>query len=207
MSARAYRSGGNSGRSAATRERIKVAVLELLAEGTFHTSTVETVAERAGVSRATVYQHFRSRLELVDAICESFDANPALIEIRAIVELPDARDALDRTVSACVRFWSSEDAVLRQLYGVAAIDSAAQDLVDRQRRDRRSELERLVGNLRSSGLLGQRAGGRALALLLVLTSYETFSELRLAGLSDRHATATLQEAARELLVDLSRNRG
>ena len=55
-------------------ERITVAVRELLSEGSFHESTVEEVAARAGVSRATVYQHFRSRLDLVDAICDTFDA-------------------------------------------------------------------------------------------------------------------------------------
>ena len=200
MSAHAYRTNRKPGRSEATRERIKSAVRELLAEGTFHTSTVELVADRAGISRATLYQHFRSRLELVDAICETFDANPALLEIRQIVELPDADAALDKTIGNCVRFWSSEDAVLRQLYGVAAIDPAAQDLVDRQRADRRSELERLAGNLHRNGRLRDRTTARALTLLLVLTSYQTFHELREAGLSDRQVTATLQRAAGELLL-------
>jgi len=200
MSAHAYRTTRKPGRSDATRERIKGAVRELLAEGTFHTSTVEHVADRAGISRATLYQHFRSRLELVDAICETFNANPSLLEIRQIVELPDAEAALDKTIANCIRFWSSEDAVLRQLYGVAAIDPAAQNLVDRQRADRRSELERLTGNLHRTKRLRDRTTARTLNLLLVLTSYETFRELREAGLSDRQLTATLQQAARELLL-------
>src|SRR6266481_738632 len=173
MSAHAYRTTRKPGRSDATRERIKGAVRELLAEGTFHTSTVEHVADRAGISRATLYQHFRSRLELVDAICETFDANPALLELRQIVELPDAE---------------------------AAIDPAAQNLVDRQRNDRRSELERLTGNLHRTKRLRDRTTARALNLLLVLTSYETFRELREAGLSDRQLTATLQQAAHDLLL-------
>ena len=200
VSAHAYRTTRKPGRSEATRERIKGAVRELLAEGTFHTCTVEHVADRAGISRATLYQHFRSRLELVDAICETFDANPALLELRQIVELPDAEAALDKTIANCIRFWSSEDAVLRQLYGVAAIDPAAQNLVDRQRNDRRGELERLVNHLHRNGRLRDRTTARALNLLLVLTSYETFRELREAGLSDRQLTATLQQAAHDLLL-------
>src|SRR2546422_4958419 len=168
MSAYAYRTTRKPGRSEATRERIKDAVRELLAEGTFHTSTVEHVADRAGISRATLYQHFRSRLELVDAICETFDANPALLEIRQIVELPDAEAALDKTIANSIRFWSSEDAVLRQLYGVAAIDPAAQNLVDRQRADRRSELERLGNNLHGSKPLDDRTTARPVRLQLVL---------------------------------------
>ena len=134
-----------------------------------------------------MYQHFGSRLDLVDAICETFDANPALLELRQLVGLPDADEALARTIANTVQFWSSEDAILSQLYGVAAIDPAARDLVDRQRADRRGEMERLVRNLRDAGRL-RVAERRALALLLVLTSYETFRELRLAGLSQRQLT-------------------
>jgi AcrR family transcriptional regulator len=201
MSAHAYRKSRKPGRAAATRERIKTAVRELLAEGTFHTSAVEHVADRAGISRATLYQHFGSRLELVDAICETFDENPALLDLRQIVELPDAAAALDKTIANSIGFWSSEDRVLRQLYGVAAIDPAAQALVDRQRSDRRSELERLVRNLQRSGRLRDGATEqRTLTLLLVLTSYETFRELQAAGLTDRQATTFLQAtAAREIL--------
>ena len=84
MPARAYRARRRPERTA-TRDRIKAAVHELLAEGGFHQATVEEVADRAGVSRATLYQHFGSRLELVDAICETFDANPALLELRQLV--------------------------------------------------------------------------------------------------------------------------
>jgi AcrR family transcriptional regulator len=201
MSANAYRARRNSGRSEATRERIKAAVRELLAEGTFHTSTVEEVADRAGVSRATLYQHFRSRIDLVDAICETFDANPALLELRQIVELPDADAALDKTIASSILFWSTEDPILRQLYGVAAIDPAAKNLVDRQRADRRSELERLAHNLKRGNRLRPGTTARhAVTLLLVLTSYDTFRELREAGLSDHQATALIQDAARELLI-------
>ena len=113
-------------RSRQTRERGSwTAVRELLAEGTFHESTVEEVADRAGVSRATLYQHFGSRLELVDAICDTFAANPALARAaRRSSSSPDADAALAETIANSIRFWSSEDAVLRELYGVAAIDPA-----------------------------------------------------------------------------------
>jgi len=197
MPPRAYRARTRTTRSAATRARIVEAVRALLAEGTFHESTVEEVADRAGVARATLYQHFGSRIELVDAICETFDANPALLELRSTVGLPDADAALAGTIANAMRFWSSEDPILRQLYGVAAIDPAAQALVDRQRADRRGELERLARTL-------ERAGGtphrHAVALLLVLTSYETYRELQEAGLTDKQLTTTLQQSARNLLL-------
>jgi hypothetical protein len=108
---------------------------------------------------------------------------------------------LAETIANTVRFWSSEDPILSQLYGVVAVDAAAKDLVDRQRADRRGELERLARNLRESGRLRpQTSKHNVLALLLVLTSYETFRELRDAGLSESELTKTLQESARQLLL-------
>src|SRR5919197_2776835 len=124
---RAYRTRRRPQRSAEARDRIMGAGRELLTEGRFHSSTVEEVADRAGISRATLYQHFRSRLELVDAMCETFDANPALLTLRGVVELAEADASLDETIANTVQFWSSEDAILQQLYGVVAIDPAAKD--------------------------------------------------------------------------------
>jgi AcrR family transcriptional regulator len=199
--ARVYRTRRRSKRSEETRERIMAAVRELLAEGAFHEATVDEVAERAGIARATLYQHFRSRLDLVDAICDTFDANPALLSIRELVEHPDSEVALGETIANTIRFWSSEDAILAQLYGVVAIDPAARDLVDRQRADRRGEMQRLIRNLQAAA--GLRAGlsiRNALALIMVLTSYESFRELREAGLSEREVTTRLQDSARALLI-------
>ena len=173
---------------------------ELLREQRFHESTVEQVAERAGVSRATVYQHFRSRIDLVDAICETFDANPALIELRRTIMLPDPETALVRTIALAMRFWESEDAILSELYGVVAIDPAARDLVGRQRADRRSEMRRLAQRLHTTGTLQPGIStARAQDVLMVLTSYETYRELREAGRSAKRLTAELETMARALL--------
>jgi AcrR family transcriptional regulator len=199
--ARPYRARRRPAGSAGTRERIVAAVRALLEEGAFHEATVEQVADRAGVARATLYQHFGSRLALVDAICDTFAVNPELVRLRAAVGAADPPAALAGTIAQAVRFWDSEDAVLAQLYGVAAVDPAAQDLVDRQRADRRGEVERFARGLRAAGALAEGVSERrAVALLMVLTSYETFRELRAAGLSVRELTRMLQDGARELLL-------
>lgn len=199
--ARTYHTRRRTSRSDETRLRIMTAVRDLLSEGTYHESTMEEVADRAGIARATLYQHFRSRLELVDAICDTFAANPALLELRQTVELADVNAAVAETIANAVRFWSSEDAILRQLYGVAAIDAAAQDLVDRQRADRRGEMTRLVRHLRDHGRLRpERDDAGALAILLVLTSYETYRELRLYDMADAAIIDHIREIARSLLL-------
>ncbi len=178
------------------------ATRELLDEGSFHESTVEQVGERAGVSRATVYQYFPSRLELVDAICDTFAENPALLAVREAVDLPDVEEALDETIANSVRFWSSEDAILKQLYGATAVDPASRDLVERQLSDRRSEMQRLARRLGESGRLRRGLDrSAALAHLLALTGYGTYRELREEGLSDAKLRAMLQGMARRLLLD------
>ena len=198
---RSYRSRSRSAGARETRERIVAAVRELLRERRFHESTVEQVAARAKVSRATVYQHFRSRIDLVDAICETFDVNPALMELRRAVVLPDPQAALSRTIALSVRFWDSEDAILSGLYGVVSIDPAARDLVGRQRADRRREMRRLARHLQASGALRPEvSAARALDVLMVLTSYETYRELREARRSARRLTAELETMASALLL-------
>jgi AcrR family transcriptional regulator len=171
-----------------TRAKVVDAVRELLEQGSFHETTVEDVATRAGVSRASLYQHFGSRLGLVDAMCETFDANPALVALRD-------EDDVDGWIERVVDFWSSEEKVLVQLYGVAAADPAARDLVERQRRDRHGELRRL---LRANNL-DDRA---TFAQLALLTSFETYLELRRRlGKPKRQVVAILQRRARTLLAD------
>ena len=192
------RGGGATTR---TRGRVVAAVRDLLREGAFHEATVEQVAARAGVSRATLYQHFGSRLGLVDAICETLDANPELVAIRETVHDADAVAGLERAIAHTVGFWASEEAVLEPLYGAAAIDPAARDLVARQRADRRGEFGRLLARLEEAGRLRtELSSAETLGVLLMLTSFETFRELRrLAGLEQREVTATLQASARSLL--------
>jgi AcrR family transcriptional regulator len=169
-----------------TRTRIIGAVRDLLTEGKFHESTVEEIAERAGVSRATLYQHFGSRPGLVDALCETFDATPALVAVRKT-------DDLDEFIGKVVDFWASEEKILVQLYGVAAVDPAARDLVARQWQDRHNEISRL---LRARGLTEPGA----FHALSVLTSFETFEELRRHNrLPKGEVAATLQAAAHCLL--------
>ena len=159
-----------------SRGRVMTAVRELLQEGVFHESTVEQVAARAGVSRATVYQQFGSRLGLVDAICDSLD-------LSAIEAAPDLATLLQRTSD----FWAREEAPLSQLYDAAAVDPAAREFVERQTRDRYRHLPQWVD-------------APGVPILGLLTSFETYIELRRrARLSQRQVVAHLQRAATELL--------
>jgi AcrR family transcriptional regulator len=56
----------------ATREHILIAARELAAEHGPEAMTISEVAHRAGVNRGTLYQHFRGRDELAEAVMLSF---------------------------------------------------------------------------------------------------------------------------------------
>jgi AcrR family transcriptional regulator len=179
--ARAYRSRPRQ--TSDTRARIVDAVGELLEEGAFHEATVEEVAERAGVARATLYQHFGSRLGLVDAICETVGQTDELRAVKAAAELEDPAEAVRGVIANSVRFWAAYERRLEPLYRVAAVDEAAARLVGRQQRDRKRVLTQLAKRLPKG----------ALPRLLVLTSFETYLELRRhAGLPEREVVRTLQ---------------
>jgi hypothetical protein len=117
---------------------------------------------------------------------------------RDAVPLGDAAGAIEQTV----RFWASEEAILTQLYGAAAVDPAALSLVERQRADRRDEFQRLLAAMRRSGRLRSGVTPRhALATVLMLTSFETYVELRrLAGLSERDVVRQLAGAFDRLVA-------
>ena len=198
---RTYRSRQRPKRSEVTRERIVDAVHRLLADGVFNELTMEEIADRASVSRATLYQHFDSRLALVDVICDRFATNPSLLAVRRSVRLDDYRAAVGLVIENVVGFWSSEEGVLAQLYGVVAIDPSAQALVGRQRADRRQEMETFARRLRRAGKLRDGVSERhAVARLMVLTSFETYRELGEAGLPLRERVKLLTSMGETLLL-------
>jgi AcrR family transcriptional regulator len=177
------------------------AVREMLAEGAFQDATVADVAERAGVSRATLYQHFGSRLGLVDGLCDALAANPALQELRLAVELDDPAAALDQFLDQTVRFWESEEAVHRHLYGLAVLDPAAADFVARQRADRRGEVERLARKLNRTKALRPGVSERQAAVaLMILTSFATYEELRDDGIAAKSVAAELRRIGRDQVL-------
>ena len=79
---------------------------------------------------------------------------------------------------------------------MAEIDPGARNFVERQRADRHGEMERLSRSLQRRKCLPQgTTQRRAFAVLMVLTSYETYRELGHTGLSDAEITRTLHESS------------
>ncbi|WP_258025375.1 TetR/AcrR family transcriptional regulator [Streptomyces bambusae] len=60
--------GGPTGRRQATRQKLYEAAVTLIAEQGFSATTVDEIAERAGVAKGTVYYNFASKTELFEEL-------------------------------------------------------------------------------------------------------------------------------------------
>lgn len=81
---RGYSSPTRDEAKEATRVRILDALVRVVLDEGVHAFSVATVAERAGISHRTVYRHFASREELLEALSDAIDSAgpPARAEAR-----------------------------------------------------------------------------------------------------------------------------
>ncbi len=70
-----YSSPLRDGAKEATRARILHALVRVVLDDGIHAFSVATVAARAGISHRTVYRHFASREELLEALSEAIDSS------------------------------------------------------------------------------------------------------------------------------------
>ena len=92
-------------RSRRTRSALLDAAHAMLEEQGFEALTMTAVAERAGVTRRTVYMHFANRAELVGAIFEHVaDAEGLAASLERVWAAPDAVAALDEWAAHLARY-------------------------------------------------------------------------------------------------------
>jgi AcrR family transcriptional regulator len=187
--------------SAETVDRVLAAAERLIREGTFHAATMDELAAAAGVSRATVFNRFGSKLGVLEALFTRGMEGPEMEAIQEALALEDPVAALDAAVEAGCAIWEAYGFVHLQLQAVGVLEPGAAALIDRQRDEQRADLQGLTRRLAKAGRL--RPGlsqARATATLHMLTSLESFLWLREGyGLSLRQTRETLTELARTLL--------
>jgi AcrR family transcriptional regulator len=83
------------------RERILVAMAEVVAKRGYHGATIEHIVKRAGVSRATFYEHFDNREECLMA---GFDEAGAELQQRMEAAAEEATDWPDKVRAALAAF-------------------------------------------------------------------------------------------------------
>jgi len=160
-----------------TRHAIARAARWLFAERGYAATSIEVVAEEAGVAVRTVYAIFGTKKAILGAICEEWLAEAGVMETVAEgLAVRDLRLRLTLVANSSRRQWESERGVRAMLEGAAASDADVARMIASWKSDRAQSFRAIVlgleGDLRS-GIDGDRAA----AIIRALTSAEIYSEL------------------------------
>jgi len=201
MATRRYMTSTRQKPPSDTVERVLEAAADLVAEDVFHSATMEDLAERAGVSRATVFSRFGSKVGVLEALSTRCAGGPEMAAIRAALEIPDPLEALDALVEASSAVWERQGYILIQLKAIVVLEPEASVLIDAQRDDQRAAVEHIARGLARAGLLREGwTAARAAAALHALTSVDTFLQLRREyGMALPKVVQTIGELARAVL--------
>ena len=174
------------------------AARELFSRGGYSATSLEAVAEEAGVAARTVYSAFGTKRAILAAICDEWLAEAGVLETASVGKAErDLRRRLALVAYASRRQWESEHGVRAMLEGAAAADAEVARMLAGWKEDRarslRSVFEGVDAQLRS-GMDVDRAG----AILRALSSGEVYSEL-VAG--EGWSPADYEEWLTELLAE------
>src|ERR1035438_3933186 len=122
MSPRPYQLGARQVQIDDSRQKVIDAARALLTESTSYTTfTVDAVAKRADVARATIYYQFESKIGLLEAICDALAEEGQMSDLATAFTNPDPIEALCIFVSCFARFWNSDRPVMRRLRSLARL--------------------------------------------------------------------------------------
>jgi AcrR family transcriptional regulator len=169
---------------AVSRHRVLDAAEAMILEGEFAAATVTELADRAGVSRATVFSRFGSKLGVLQELSVRCAGGPEMRAIYAAIAIEDPVEAVRAIIDAACNHWERQGHILLTLKAVVELEPGVVALIDDQRREQRASMEHLARGLERSGHLNGLSVGEAASALHLATSVESFMELRRnAGLS------------------------
>ena len=129
-------------------------------------------------TRATVYQHFGSRGDLLIAVAADTLERADVSRVIAALQDPDALNALRRVLTEGCRIWAAERLTFSQIGSLGVLDAGIAELNEQQEQVKHMFLVPLINRMEEQGLL--RAGLSVLdAALLVeaATRFEAFDHL------------------------------
>jgi AcrR family transcriptional regulator len=177
MSPRPYQLGKRRDQIDESRQNVVDAARALLAEVTsYSNSTVDAVAKRADVARATVYYQFESKTGLLEALCDALAEEGQMSDLASAFMNPDPIEGVSTFVSAFGRFWDVDRPVMRRLRSLAALEPEVEAVISARDERRLFGATVLVGKLNDHHVLTCRPGDAA-RMFFSLTSFETFDTL------------------------------
>jgi AcrR family transcriptional regulator len=176
MSPRPYQLGKRQELVDESRRRIVDAARALLPEvDSYRAFTVDAVAKRADVAKATIYYQFESKTGLLEAVCDALAEAGRMSELAAAFTNPEPMAALRTFVAAFGRFWDADRPAMRRLRAIAHLDPEVGAVITARDDRRLTGLTVLVGRLTAGADENRRKN--LVRVLFVLTSFETFDTL------------------------------
>lgn len=200
MATRTYTASRRRG-SPASVKRVLNAAERLIREDAFHSATMDELASAAGVSRATVFNRFGSKLGVLQALYTRCVESPEMRAVQEAFALEDPVLALEAVIETACAMWEAHGFIQEQIQAIVILEPGASAMVEQQKEEQRADLRGLTRRLARAGRLRPGLGeARATATLHMLTSLECFLWLRREyGLSVRQTRDTIGELAQKLL--------
>lgn len=98
------------------RAQLLAAALEVFTAAGYHSAAMDEIADRAGVSKPVLYQHFPSKLELYLAVLDTHIDSLVFAIQRAIQSTPDNAKRVQATIGAYFDFIEAEGEAFRLLF-------------------------------------------------------------------------------------------
>lgn len=182
--------------SEATRARILDAARDLAVAEGFGAFTMDRIAERAGMSRLTLYYQFGSRAELLEAMFDAVAARGRMDRMPEAFRETDPLEGLRRMVEVFCGFWASDLEGIRRLRSWAALEGTG---VSRDAWQREA-IEAMVGRIRARyGRPAEADAAGVIDLLYALLSPDSYERLARGGRDSGEIAALLTDAARALI--------
>ena len=175
--------GQRPSRRAAGVERTRGAIIaagrECLISDGYHRLGLETVADRAGITRVTIYRQFGSRLGLLEAIAEDLAVRSGVVPaMRQVAGEGDAASAFRALVRELCRFWACDPDLLQRLVSLDAVDPDARDLIRRRENWTYQQVGAVIERLAAEDrLLDPFDAPTATAVVSAVTSFHSCDEM------------------------------
>jgi AcrR family transcriptional regulator len=199
--ARDDRRSQRTSRRPTTRLGIIRAGRDLLSTGDWRQFTLDAVASRAGVTRVTVYNQVRSKHGLLDAILTDLTGRARMDQLLTDTRDLPAAEALAAVVRRTSHFWHAERALLRTLFGLAALDPGVAVTLSQRENWRAGQMRQLLDRLTAESTGPARLpAADVLAGVVATTSFPAYDALGPVADDPDRAASVLDHLIRGLVA-------
>ena len=140
--------------------------------------TLAGIAAAAGVSRTTVYRHFRSITGLLDAVAADLLSRARFDQLLAAVSLPDPAAGLAEVTRLGCGIWAVDPDLVRNLFALARGQADVMPVIGQLEAGRAQIMEHLVQRLDEAGALAAGLSRRdATDLLVAATGFAGWDQI------------------------------